>query len=93
MPCNYSYLQENFYNRFDGAVSITVVLKESENKVVGSSPSKSFFYFISFFFFFSFLVCFRKYIYRKFFVIYKFAEKKNILMYYAHVKRLHSVKW
>ena len=43
MPCSYSYLQVNFYKRFDGAVSITVVLKESENKVEGSSPSKTFF--------------------------------------------------
>ena len=38
MPCSYPYLQENFYNVFDGAVSITVVLKEYENKVEGSSP-------------------------------------------------------
>ena len=37
MSCTYSYLQENFYKRFDGAVSITVVLKESE-KVEGLSP-------------------------------------------------------
>ena len=22
-----------------------------------------------------------------------FAEKKHVLMYYAHVKRLHSVEW
>ena len=49
MPCTYSYLQDNFYKRFDGAVSITVVLKESDNKVEGSSPSKTFFF------------CFRKY--------------------------------
>ena len=45
MPWNYSYLQVNFYNQFDGAVSITVVLKESENKVEGSSPRKTFFFF------------------------------------------------
>ena len=38
MPCSYSYLQVNFNKRFDGAVSITVVLKESENKVEGLSP-------------------------------------------------------
>ena len=38
MPCSYSYLQVNFCKRFDGAVSITVVLKESENKVKGSRP-------------------------------------------------------
>ena len=42
MPCSYPYLQENFYNVFDGAVSITVVLKEYENKVEGSSPSNFF---------------------------------------------------
>ena len=38
MPCSYSFLQVNFYKRFDGAVSTTVVLKESENKVEGLSP-------------------------------------------------------
>ena len=43
MPCNYSYLQENFYKRFDGAVSKTVLLKEFDNKVKGSSPDKTFF--------------------------------------------------
>ena len=45
MPCSYSHLQVNFYKRFDGEVSITVVLKESENKAEceGSSPSKTFF--------------------------------------------------
>ena len=48
MSCTYSYLQVKFYKRFDGAVSITVVLKESENKVEGSSPSKTFFYFFYF---------------------------------------------
>ena len=55
MPCTYSYLQVNFYKRFDGAVSITAVLKESENKVEGSSPGlrvrspvKPFFYFLLF---------------------------------------------
>ena len=45
MSCSYSYLQENFNKQFDGAVSITVVLKESENKVEGSSPSETFFFF------------------------------------------------
>ena len=73
----------NFYKRFDGAVSITVVLKESKNKVEGSSPSKTFFIFY-------FLLSQRS---KKFFAIYMFAEKKHVLMYYAHVKRLHSVKW
>ena len=38
------------YNRFYGAVSITVVLKESDNKVEGSSPIKPFL-FIYFYFF------------------------------------------
>ena len=58
----------NFNKRFDGAVSITVVLKQSENKVEGSSPSKTFFLF----FFYFFLLSQRS---RKFFVIYMFAEK------------------
>ena len=49
MSCTYSYLQENFYKRFDGAVSITVVLKESEKdgfepKV--RAPVKLFLFFI-----------------------------------------------
>ena len=52
MSCSYSYLQENFYKRFDGAVSITVALKVSEHKVEGSSPSKTFFF--TFFYFFAF---------------------------------------
>ena len=77
----YSYLQVNFYKRFDGAVSITVVLDDSENKVEGSRPSKTFFLFF---------ILQRS---RKFFAIYMFAEKKHALMFYAHVKRLHSVKW
>ena len=38
MPCTYSHLQVNFYKRFDGAVGITVVRKESVNKVEGLSP-------------------------------------------------------
>ena len=38
MPCSYSYLQMNFNKRFGGAVGITVVLKEFENKVEGLSP-------------------------------------------------------
>ena len=73
-------LTRELYNRFDGAVSKTVVPRETDNKVEGSSPIK---------FFFIFLLsqtC------RKFFVIYMFAEKA-CLMSYAHVKRLHSVKW
>ena len=51
MPCSYSYLQENFYNRFYGAVSITVLLRETDNKVKGSSPSKTFFIFLYFHFY------------------------------------------
>ena len=57
MSWNYSYLQENFYKRIDGAVSKTVVLKESDNKVEGSSPI-----FLFYFYFFAFakmLVIFR----------------------------------
>ena len=91
----------NFNKLFDGAVSITVALKESDNKVEGLSPRLRvrapvkpflfFFYFILFFFFFFFLLSQRS---RQFFAIYMFAEKKNhVLMYDAHVKRLHSVKW
>ena len=26
-------------------------------------------------------------------MIYMFAAKKHVLMYYAHARRLHSVKW
>ena len=68
------------YNRFYGAVSITVVLKETDNKIEGSSPSKIFFYFYLFFFyyflffFFFFFFCFRKYA-GNLFMIYVFAEK------------------
>ena len=81
MPCAYSYLQDNFYNRFDGAVGITVVLKEFNNKVEGSSPSKTFFFYF----------CFRKYAGN--FSRFTCLQKKHVLMYYAHVKRLNSVKW
>ena len=45
MPCYNSYLQDNFYKRFDGAVSKTVLLKEFDDKVEGSSPNKTFFCF------------------------------------------------
>ena len=55
MSCSYSYLQVNFNQRFDGAVSITVVLKESESKVESLSlrlrvqaPVKPFFLFLYF---------------------------------------------
>ena len=67
MSCSYSYLQENFNKQFDGAVSITVVLKESENKVEGSSPSETFF------FIFYVLLSQRR---RKCLAMYMFAEKK-----------------
>ena len=77
MPCTYSYLQENFYNRLDGAVSITVALKELDNKVEGSSPSKTFFF------------CSHAGNFSRFTSL----QKKHVLMYYAHEKRLHSVKW
>ena len=36
------------YNGFNGAVSITVVLRETDNKIEGSSPSKTFFIFFIF---------------------------------------------
>ena len=71
------------FKRFDGAVSITAVLKESEYKIEGSSPSKTFFYI--------YIFCFRKDA-GNFFVIYMFAEK-HVLTQYVHVKPLHSVKW
>ena len=70
MTCIYSYLQVNFNKRFDGAVSITFVLNDFENKVEGLSPRlrvrapvKPFY----------FLLSQRS---RKFFAIYMFAEKK-----------------
>ena len=74
MPWSYSYLQVNFYKRFDGAVSLTVVPKESENKVEGSTPKlrvrapvKPFFL----------IFAFAKM--QEIFVIYMFAEgKKNM---------------
>ena len=83
MPCSYSYLQVNIDKRFDGAVSITVVLKESENKVEGSNPSRTFFYFL----FFAFA---KK---QDFFRDLHVCRKKHVLMYYARVKQLHLVKW
>ena len=79
MPCNYSYLQDNFYKRFDGAVSKTVLLKKIDNKVEGSSPNKTF------------LFAFAKM--QDFFCDLHVCRKSIFLMYYAHVKRLHSVKW
>ena len=55
-----------------------------EPKVEGSSPSKTFI------FIFYVLLSQRS---RKCLAMYMFAEKKHFLMYYAHVKRHHSVKW
>ena len=78
MPWTYTYLQDNFCNRFDGAVSTTVVLKELDNRVEGSSPSKT-----TFFFFFAFANM--QGISRNLHV----CRKKHVLVYYAHVKRLH----
>ena len=87
----------NFYKRFDGAVSITIVLNESENKVVGSSPRLrvrdivksfsffSFYFFFFFFFFFFFLLSQRC---RNIFVIYMFAEK-SIFGCIMHMSRLY----
>ena len=77
MLCNYSYLQENFYKRFDGAVSIRVVLILFDNKVEGSRPSEPFFYLFIYFFFFYFIFFFF-FAFAKMldiFVIYMFAEK------------------
>ena len=76
MSCTYSYLQENFYKRFDGAVSITVVLKESE-KVEGLSPR---FDAPVKLFFFAFTK--KQEMFRGLHV----CRKKHVLMYYAHVK-------
>ena len=84
MSCTYSYLQENFYKRFDGAVSKTVVLKESENKVESSSPSKTIFLF--------FIFCFRKDV-ENFRDLHVCRRKRHVLIFYAHVTQLHSVKW
>ena len=74
MPCNYSYLQDNFYKLLDGAVSMTVVLKEFDNKVEGSSPSKPLFFLFFFF-------CFRKDAVN--FCDLHVCRKRHVLMYYA----------
>ena len=72
MPCTYSYLQLNFNKLFDGAVSITVVLKESENKVEGLRPSLRVRDPVKPFFIFYLLLSQRSW---EFFAIYMFAEK------------------
>ena len=72
MPCSYSYLQViSVYKRFDGAVSITVVLKNLKTKlrVRVRAPVKTFIIFY-------FLLSQRS---RKFFAIYMFAEKSMFL--------------
>ena len=75
----------NLNKRFDGAVSITVVLKESEKKGEGWSPRLRvrapvkpfsflfFFLFLFYFIFFFFFLLLQGS--RKFFAIYMFAEK------------------
>ena len=90
MPCSYSYLQVNFYKRFYGVVSITVVLKESDNKVEGLSPMLRVRAPVGHFFIFYFFAFAKK---QEIFRDLHFWRKKHVLMYYAHVKRLHSVKW
>ena len=69
-----------FYKRFGGAVSVTIVLKESENKVEGlrprlriRAPVKPFFIF-----------CFHKEAGN--FSPFACLQKKHVLIYYAHVK-------
>ena len=78
----------NFYKRFDATVSITVVLKESENKVEGLSPRLSVRAPVKLFYLFFFAFAKKQKIFRDLHV----CRKKHVLMYYAHVKRLHSVK-
>ena len=79
----------NFYKRFDGAVSITVALKESENKVEGSSPrlrardTVNLFYYYYYYYFFAFAKM------QEHFCDLHVCRKKHISMYYAHVKRLY----
>ena len=87
MPCSYSYLQEKFNKRLDGAVSITVVLKDFGNKVEGLSPRLRVRAPVKPFLFFAFAM--KQEIFRDLHV----CRKKHVLMYFAHVKRLRSVKW
>ena len=87
MPCSYSNLQEKFNKRLDGAVSITVVLKDFGNKVEGLSPRFRVRAPVKPFLFFAFAK--KQEIFRDFHV----CRKKHVLMYFAHVKRLRSVKW
>ena len=87
MPCIYAYLQVKFNKRCDGAVSITVVLKDFENKVEGLSPRLRVRTPVKPILFFAFAK--KQKIFRDLHV----CRKKHVLMYFAHVKRLHSVKW
>ena len=83
MSCSFLYLTENFYKRFDGAVSITVVLKESENKVEDLSPTLRVRVPIKLLFFIFYVLLSQRC--RKCLAMYMLAEKKHFLMYYAHV--------
>ena len=87
MSCSYAYLQVKFNKRFDGAVSITVVLKDFENKFEGLSPRLRVRTPVKPFLFFAFA---KK---QENFSRFTCLQKKHVLMYFAHVKRLHSVKW
>ena len=80
----------NFYKRFDGAVSITVVLQESENKVERLSPRLRVRAPVKPFFIFYFFAFAKK---QEIFRDLPVCRKNHVLMYYAHVKRLHSVTW
>ena len=75
MSCSYSYLQVNFYKRFDGAVGITVVLKESESKVEDLSAMLRVRAPVKPFFIFSFFAFAKK---QEFFAINMFAEKSML---------------
>ena len=66
------------YNRFYGAVSITVVLKEPDNKVEGSSPIKPFLLFFYFFFYFFIFFFLLSQICRKFFHDLRVCRKKHV---------------
>ena len=77
----------NFNKRFDGAVSITVVLKDFENKVEGLSPRLRVRALVKPFLFFAFAK--KQEIFRDLHV----CRKNHVLVYSVHVIGLHSVKW
>ena len=79
MTCSYSYLQVHVNKRFDGAVSITVVLKDFENKVEGLSPRLRVRSPVKPFLFFAFA---KK---QEFFRDLHVCRKNHVLMYYVHV--------